>query len=90
VEKEIEEATTMIPKMGIEIVKPIKKLREEEKVLEAIQENCKGVDLLNLFSLVKSSFLFHVKLNIGFSTLCSIFVVVNGRFLNTRLIPCEV
>jgi hypothetical protein len=45
VEKETEEATTLIPKMGIEIVKPAKKLGEEEKVLEAIQENYKGVDL---------------------------------------------
>jgi hypothetical protein len=37
-------------------------------VLEAIQENYKGVDSLNLFSLTKSSFLFHVKLTIGLST----------------------
>jgi hypothetical protein len=58
----------MIPKMGTKIVKPTKKLGEEEKVLEAIQENCKGVNLLNLYSLTKSSFLFHVKLSIGFST----------------------
>ncbi len=77
----------MIPKMGTEIIKPAKKLGEEEKVLEAMQENYKGADLLNLFSLVKSSFLFHVKLSIGFST----FVFnVNGGLLNTRLIPCEV
>jgi hypothetical protein len=68
-EKEIEEATTMIPKMGIGVVKPTEKLGEEEKVLEEIQENCKGTDPLNLFSLTKSSFLFHVKLSIGFSTL---------------------
>ncbi len=67
-EKETEEATIVIPKMATEIVKPTKKHGEEEKVLEAIQENCKGVDPLNLFSLVKSSFLFHVKLSIGFST----------------------
>ncbi len=59
----------MIPKMGIGVVKPTEKLGEEEKVLEEIQENCKGTDPLNLFSLTKSSFLFHVKLSIGFSTL---------------------
>ncbi len=35
-EKEIEEATTMIPKMGTKIVQPTKKLGEEEKVLEVI------------------------------------------------------
>ncbi len=76
----------MIPKMGTEIIKPIKKLGEEEKMLEVIQENYKGADSLNLFSLAKSSFLFNVKLSIGFSN----FFVVNGKFLNTRLIPCEV
>ncbi len=64
-EKEIEEATIVIPKMGTEIVKPTKKLREEKKMLEVIQENCKGANLLNLFLLAKSSFLFHVKLSIG-------------------------
>ncbi len=37
-------------------------------MLEVIQENYKSVDPLNLFSLVKSSFLFHVKLTIGLST----------------------
>ncbi len=58
----------MIPKMGLEIFKPTKKLGEEEKVLEAIQENDKGANPLNLFSVAKSNFLFHVKLNIGFST----------------------
>ncbi len=79
----------MIPKMGIEIIKPIKKLGEEEKVLEVIQENCKGADPLNLFSLAKFSFLFHVKLSIGFSTFVIVFVV-NGNFLNIRLIPCKV
>jgi hypothetical protein len=68
VEKETEEATIVITKMGTKIVKPTKKLGVEEKVLEAIQENCKAVNLLNLFSLAKSSFLFHVKLSIGFST----------------------
>jgi len=68
VEKETKEATTVIPKMGIKTVKPTKKLGKEEKVLEVIEENCKGVEPLNLFSLVKSSFLFHVKLSIGFST----------------------
>ncbi len=67
-EKETKEATTVIPKMGIKIVKPTKKLGEEEKVLKAIEENCKGAKSLNLFSLVKFSFLFHVKLSIGFST----------------------
>jgi len=36
VEKEIEEATTMIPKMGIKIIKPKKKLGEEKKMLEEI------------------------------------------------------
>ncbi len=35
-EKEIEEATTMIPKMGTKIVKPTKKFGEEEKVREVI------------------------------------------------------
>jgi len=90
VEKEIEEATIMIPKMGTKIIKPTKKLGEEEKMFEAIQENYKGADPLNLFSLAKFSFLFHVKLSIGFSTLCLIFTVVNGRFLNIKLIPCEV
>ncbi len=67
-EKETKEATIVIPNMGTKIVKPIEKLGEEEKVLEAIQENYKGADPLNLFSLAKSSFLFHVKLGIGFST----------------------
>ncbi len=50
-EKEIEEATIVIPKMGTEIIKPTKKLGEEERVLEVIQENYKGADSLNLFSL---------------------------------------
>ncbi len=51
-EKETEEATIVIPKMGTEIIKPTKKLGEEEKMLEVIQENYKGVlDPLNLFSL---------------------------------------
>ncbi len=54
-EKKTEEATTVIPKMGIEIVKPTKKLGEEGKMFEAMQENYKGVDLLNLFSLAKYS-----------------------------------
>jgi hypothetical protein len=36
VEKEIEKATIVIPKMGTKIIKPTKKLGEEEKVLEAI------------------------------------------------------
>ncbi len=60
----------MIPNMGLEIVKPTKKLGEEEKVLEAIQENGKGANPLNLFSIAKSSFLFHVKLNIWILNLC--------------------
>jgi hypothetical protein len=50
VEKETKEATIVIPKMGTEIIKPTKKLGEEEKVLEVIQENYKGADPLNLFS----------------------------------------
>jgi hypothetical protein len=89
VEKETKEAIIVIPKMGTEIINPIKKLGEEEKMLEVIQENCKGANPLNLFSLAKSSFLFHVKLSIGFSNFV-IFFVVNGKFLNTKLIPCEV
>ncbi len=44
VEKETEEATVVIPKMEAEIVKLTQKLGEEEKVLEEIQENCKGAD----------------------------------------------
>jgi hypothetical protein len=68
VEKETEEATVVIPKMEAEIVKLTQTLGEEEKVLEEIQENCKGADQLNFYSLVESSFLCHVKLGIGFST----------------------
>ncbi len=34
----------VIPKMEAEIVKLAQKLGEEEKVLEEIQENCKGTD----------------------------------------------
>jgi hypothetical protein len=47
VEKETEEATVVIPKMEAEIVKLTQKLGEEEKVLEEIQENCKGANQLN-------------------------------------------
>jgi hypothetical protein len=50
VEREIEKATMVIPKTEIEIVKPTQKHREEEKVLEEIQENYKGANLLNFFS----------------------------------------
>jgi hypothetical protein len=84
VEKETKEVTIVIPKMGTKIIKPTKKLGEEEKVFKEIQENFKGADLRNLFSLTKSSFLCHMKLNF-----VSIFIVMNGRFLNIRLIPCE-
>ncbi len=45
-EKEIEEATMVIPKMEVEIVKFAQTLGEDEKVFEKIQENYKGVDLL--------------------------------------------
>jgi len=85
VEKETKEVTTVIPKMGTEIIKPTKKFGEEEKVFEKIQENSKGANLLNLFSVAKSSFSCHMKLNF-----VSIFIVVNGRFLSAKLIPCEV
>jgi hypothetical protein len=55
VEKETKEVTIMIPKMGTKIIKPTKKLGEEEKVFKEIQENYKGANLLNLFSLAKST-----------------------------------
>lgn len=47
VEKETEESTVLIPKMEADIIRFTQQLGEEEKLLEEMQEGCKGVILLH-------------------------------------------